>query len=141
MSEELENLEYVKFGGPSDEEMDKLDGSRVKIASCEVVDDTSPYGLDGNPLPEGQERAVKKLKLSTEEFGSEQIGRGLTHSESYNLKEVDGRWVVGMHEKSKTAQFLAKYKLENFTKAEGTEVVITKKVNPETQRGRLRISI
>lgn len=141
MSEELDNLEYVKSGGPSDEEMDKLDGSRVKIASCEVIDSTSGFGLDGQPLPEGQERAVKMLKMSTEEFGTEQIGRSIVHVESYNLKNVDGKWVVGMHEKSKTAQFLAKYKLDKFTNVVGTEVVIVKKVNPETKRGRLRISI
>jgi hypothetical protein len=138
---ELEELEYENSGGPSDEEMDKLDGSRVKIASCEVVDGTSKFGHDGKPLPEGQEIQVKKLKLVTEEFGFSQIGRNITHSEDYNLKFKDGKWKVSLHEKSKAAQFLAKYKMKDFKNVKGTEVVIIKRVNPDTKKGRLRISI
>lgn len=141
MSEELENLEYMKFGGPTEEEMDKLDGTRVKIASCEVVDGTTGFGLDGQLLPEGQERAIKMIKMTTEQFGTEQIERAIEHIESYNLKNIDNKWVVGLHEKSKTAQFLAKYKLDKFTNVIGTEVVLVKKVNPKNNRGRLRISI
>ena len=141
LKEELANLEYVQSGGPSEDEMDKLDGSRVKIAACEVVDDVSKFGTDGNQLPEGQERSVKKIKLITEEFGAGQIERAIIHIENYNLKPVDGKWVVGLHEKSKTAQFLAKYKLDTFTNVVGTEVVVIKRVNPDTKRGRLRISI
>jgi len=141
MSEKVDNLEYVKFGGPSEEEMDKLDGTRVKIKECDVDESTSKFGLDGQPLPEGQLRDVQVIKLITEEFGAEQIGRAITHVETYNLKEMDGKWIVGMHEKSKTAQFLAKYKVDAFKNVIGTEVVIIKKVNPKTNNGRLRISI
>lgn len=138
---ELGELEYVQTGGPTEDEMDKLDGSRVKIASCEVVDRTSKFGQDGNLLPEGQEIPVKRIEITTEEFGAGQIGRAIKHVEEYNLKNKDGNWFVNLHEKSKTAQFLAKYKLPDFTKAVGTEVVVIKRTNPDTKKSRLRISL
>jgi len=142
MSEEfgLEELEYIRSGGATDDEMDKLDGSRVKIASIEVIDDTSTY-KDGKALPEGMEIEVKKLLLTTEPFGKELIGRDITHKEKYNLKEKDGKWIVSLHEKSKTAQFLSKYKIDNFKNAKGKEVVISKKTNPDNKRSYLTISV
>ncbi len=140
----LDDLTYVKSGNSlSDEEMDRLDGSRVKIATVEVEAGTSKFGTDGNPLPEGQERSVQKLKLVTEEFGEELIGRKISHIERYNLKDIDGRWIVSLHEKSKTAQFLSKYKISNFKEATSLElgVVLVKKTNPNTARSYMTISI
>lgn len=136
----LEDLEYVKSGGPTDEEMDKLDGTRVKIASVEIIDDTSGY-KDGKALPEGQEVQVKKLKILTEEFGENLIERSIVHQERYNLKEIDGKWGVSLHEKAKTAQFLAKYKVDDFKNAVGVEVVLVKKTNPDNKRSYMTISI
>lgn len=140
----LDDLSYVKSGSSlSDDEMDTLDGTRVKIETVEIEDGTSKWGTDGKPLPEGQERQVKKLKLTTFEFGEELIGRKVRHYERYNLKEKDGNWIVSLHEKSKTAQFLSKYKIDNFKNATMLEngVVLVKKTNPDTRRSYMTISI
>lgn len=137
----LGDLDYVKSGSLSDEEMDKLDGFRVKIARISIEDDSTPYGEDGNILPDGQKRPVKAIQLETEEFGLEQIGRNTVHRERYSLKLKDGRWTVSLHEKSKSAQFLSKYKIDKFENAIGKEVVLIKKTNPETKRSRISISI
>lgn len=142
MADELsiEDLKYVKSGGPTDEELMKLDGTRVKIIKVEIISDTSKY-KDGSLLPEGQEVEVKKLQLETESFGNELIGREIVHRERYNLSNKDGEWIVSLHEKAKTAQFLAKYNLESFAKVVGTEVVLTKRTNPDSKRSWLSISI
>lgn len=137
----LDELSYVKSGGPSAEECTKLDGIRVKIASIEVIDDVGPVYDDKNKKVEGQEKKMKKVKLTTEGFGSDLIGREIVHVEKYNLKEKDGQWSVSLHEKAKTGQFLAKYEFEKFEEAIGTEVIMTKKTNPETKKSWLSISI
>jgi hypothetical protein len=141
----LEDLEYVQSGGPSEDEMDKLDGCRVKVDKIEIVDDTTRYtkGDDGKQiiLPEGQSVPIKKIKLTTVEFGQELIGRPIVHTEKYNLVKKDGKWIVSLHEKASTAKFLAKYKLDKFENAKGKDVVIVKKTNPETKKSRLTISI
>lgn len=127
----LDDLNYVKSGNSlSDEEMDKIDGTRIHIDNVIVEPGTSTYGKDGKPLPEGQERDVQKLKLTSKEFGEDLIGRNHKHVERYNLKDQsDGTWIVSLHEKSKTAQFLAKYKIDNFKNVNAIEngVVLVKK--------------
>ena len=141
MSNGLDDLEYIQSGGPSKEELSKLDGVRVKIAKCEVVEDVGPVYNEKGQLIEGQEQKVKKIYLETVPFGKELIERDIVHREKYNLKDKDGKWVVSLHEKSKTGQFLAKYNLESFKDVVGTSVVLTKKTNPETKRSWLAISI
>ena len=105
----LDTLEYKRFGGPSDAELDKLDGCRAKIASVERVLGRSIWE-NGQKLPDGQEIEVEQIKLTTVPFGKNLIERDITHSEKYNLKFTDGNWVVSLFEKAHTAQFLAKYK-------------------------------
>ena len=136
----LDTLEYVQSGGPTDDELSKLDGCRVDIANVEIVEDNSRW-KDGVELPEGQEIKVQKIKLTTEPFGTDLIGREITHVEKYNLKNKDGRWIVSLHEKSKTGLFLAKYQLGSFKDTKGTSVVLIKKTNPNTKRSFLMISI
>ena len=137
----LEDLDYVKSGGPNDEELTKLDGCRTKIAKVEVIKDTSRY-KDGKLLPDEEVVDVMKVRVETAMFGEELIGRTITHREKYNLKqEVDGSWIVSLHDKAKTAQFLSKYKVDKFENAVGVEVVLVKKTNPDTKRSWLTISI
>ena len=136
----LGDLEYDKGNQLSDEEMNKLDGCRVKIASVEVINDTSRY-KDGQLLPDEQEVEVKKIELLSELFGTDLIGREVTHRERYNLKNADGVWKVSLHEKSNTGQFLAKYGIDKFENAVGKEVVLVKKTNPDSKRSWMRISI
>jgi hypothetical protein len=75
-----------------------LDGIRVKIAKVEIIDDTTRYTKDKNGnqilLPEGEELSVKKIKLTTEEFGQDRIGRNITHIEKYNLQLKNDKWIV-----------------------------------------------
>ena len=137
----LGDLDYMTSGGPNEEECSKLDGFRVKIVDVKIIDDVSRYDNLGNELPEGQEVPVKKIQLTTDEFGQELIGRKIFHIQSYSLKEKDGKWIVSLHEKSNTGQFLSKYKLDRFENAVGKEVVLVKKTNPNTKKSRLVISI
>lgn len=143
MTEEvnLENLKYVNSGGPTNEELNKIDGTKVKIKSANIIKDTSKFGKDGETLPEGQEREVYKIELESEPFGQDLIGRDITHKERYNLVEKNGEWIVSLHEKSKTAQFLAKYGKDRFENVPGTEVILVKKTNANTGRSYLRIAI
>ncbi|MCK5624981.1 hypothetical protein KAI04_04015 [Candidatus Pacearchaeota archaeon] len=142
MTEEykLEDLEYDKGNALSDDEMNKLDGCRVPIASVEIIDDTSKY-QDGKLLPDDQEISVKKIELTSAPFGTALIGRDIVHKERYNLKSKDGAWKVSLHEKSNTGQFLAKYGVDKFENAVSKEVVLVKKTNPETKRSWMKISI
>jgi hypothetical protein len=137
---DLGDLEYIKSGGPSDEEMDKIDGIRVKIDSINIIEATSRF-QDGKPLPEGMEIKVKKLELTTVPFGASLIGRDIVHKERYNLKDKSGKWIVSLHEKASTAKFLATYKLDKFENAKGKEVLLIKKTNPDTKRSYLTIKI
>ena len=136
----VEDLEYKK-SGLSDDDLNKLDGTRAQIEKAEILDDTSKFAKDGQPLPEGQERAVQILWLVMKPFGEAVIGRNIEHRERFNLQEHEGKWVVSLHEKAKTAQFLAKYGVDSFANVAGKEVVIVKKTSPKTGRSYLTISI
>ena len=74
MVEELNlgDLEYDKGNQLSDEEMNKLDGCRVKIATVNIIDDTSKY-QDGKLLPDDQEVEVKKIELTSEPFAGSRV--------------------------------------------------------------------
>ena len=136
----IEDLIYVQAGRATEEECGKLDGCRVKIATC-IRELGRSFWDNGQKLPEGQEVEIQQLKLTTEPFGKDIIGRDITIKEKYNLQFKDGIWVVSLAEKAKTAKFLAKYKLDTFANVEGIEVVIVKQVNPKTKVARLSISI
>jgi len=137
----LSDLDYVQSGVPTTEECTKLDGTKAKIAICEVRDAIVPVFNDAGQPIEGKEKQIKQIYLEVEPFGQEIIGRDVKVSARYNLKDQDGKWVVSMHEKANTAKFLAKYNLESFNDAVGTPVIITKKTNPQTKRSWLAISI
>jgi len=137
----LDGLSYIQSGGPTAEECTQLDGSKVKVAVCKVIDSIVPVFNDAGSPIEGKERQVKQIYIETEPFGKEVIGRDVTVSAKYNLKEIDGKWVVSMHEKANTAKFLAKYNFESFKDVVGTNVIITKKTNPQSKRSWLAISI
>lgn len=145
----LDNMSYEKTGGNftwslTDSEMDKFDGHRISIEDVQMIKATSKFGKDSLPLPPGQEREVYVIELTSKPFGEDQIGNNIVHTERYNLKQKDDdTWIVSLHEKSKTAQFLSKYKIDNFKLATSLEngVVLVKKTNPKTNKSFMTISI
>jgi len=130
MSEELklEDLKPVPVGGLSEEDMDKYNGTRVKIGKV-AIEYTESRWKDGVELPEGQTVRVPQVAVETEPIGQDALGQPITVKEWFPLKQnkVTGEWGPSLHPKSKCKKFFDLLKINRFEEAVGREVVVIKK--------------
>lgn len=124
-------LEYVNTSAQlSEEETDKLDGTRAKIATTKTVQKKIGFDINGNALPAGQTRDAWYVRLETVPVATNKMGQPVTVTEDFPLKQhkVTGRWVASLHEKSKTSKLFKKYNVNKFEEMIGRDVVLSKKV-------------
>lgn len=132
MTEELDinNLEGIAPQGQyTEEEINALDGVKVKIANANVVQDEVPFAEEyGKMLPEGQTRTIQKVVVETEPFVIPGTDREITHKEDFPLKwdKVKEKWGVSLHEKSKAKRFFNKLGVQSFPEVIGKEQLIVK---------------
>lgn len=132
MAEEfkLEDLEDIPSGEMSDDEMNKLSGSKVKIASAIPTQKEVGY-KDGEPLPDGETEEVMVVRITTVPFGKDIIGRDIVIKEDFGLKRhpTTGNWGVSHHPKAKSQKLFNLLKINRFEEAIGKEILIVKKVS------------
>lgn len=139
----VDDLENIPTGDLTDDEKNKYDGTRTKIANITVKEKDSRFS-NGKELPEGQTVKVMVAVVQTESLGLNSLGQPITVKEEFNLKKhpVSGRWGPSLHEKSKSKKLFNKLKVNTFKECIGRDVVVVKKVS-ETNPNRnwLGISI
>ena len=127
----LNELEYVKSDNNfTDEEMNKFDGTRVKVDKVETKLETTKFGEDGKPLPEGQLRETMVVVLTTAPVKMSSVGTPVTVVEKFSLKKhkTQDKWVASLHEKSKTYKLFRKYGKNTFPEFVGSEIILSKKI-------------
>lgn len=139
----IDNLEVIRSNSLIPDEINKLDGVKVKVANAVVTPDESKYDEEGEFLPEGQTRQVYVVVTETEPFGESIIGRNITVKEKFSLKkdQKTGNWGVSHHEKSKSKKFFVKLGVNGFKETIGKTIVVVKKVSPTSGRAFLSFSI
>ena len=133
MAEELnlDDLVAVETGELSEEDKNKYDGTKVKIAKAYVKPKKTKYGPDGKQLPEGQTLDTFVTILETESVGLNNLGQPIVVKEEFNLKKhpVTGKWGPSLHEKSKSKKLFNKFKINTFKEVIGQSIVVVKKAS------------
>jgi len=159
MANEFDELEYVKGDATlSDEEMNKLDGTRIKVGDIRFEEIESKYAIEdidaiavdgtkktykaGSMLPEGMTVKAKVVVLETVPVKTSDTGTPICIKERFSLKKhkTKGTWVASLHEKSKTFKLFKKYGKNSFQDFKNSEVILTKKVG-KTGKGFMGISV
>lgn len=130
MTSDIDDMGAIESGGLTEELIDQYNGTRTTIAEVKLIDGTTAWGEDGKPLPEGQQRPIKQLQVSTASIGTDKAGNPIVIREKFNLKKdkVTGKLGWSMHEKSKSFKFLQNLKLNHFKDVIGKPVIVVKKV-------------
>ena len=135
MTDEMPNIDDIPGimpeGQYTDEELNSLDGFRIKIAEAKVVSADVKYGEEfGTMLPEGETRKVFRVEVKSEPFAIPSSARETTITEKFSLKKNKaGEWGVSLHEKSKSKKLFNKLGISKFPESIGKEIVIVKKVS------------
>jgi hypothetical protein len=132
MAEEfsVDDLVEIPTGQLSDDDKNRLDGTKTKIAKVSVKEKDSIY-KDGERLPDGQTVKTMVAVLETESIGINALGQPITVAEEFSLKQhpVSKKWGPSMHEKSKAKKLFNKLKVNNFKECVGRDIVVVKKVS------------
>jgi len=128
----LDDLVPIETGQMSEEDKDKYDGTKTKIANIKIALDETKWGEDGKELPNGETRQVYVAIAETESLGSNSLGQPIIVKEKFPLKKhpVTGKWGPSLHEKSKAKKLFSKYKVNSFKECIGQSIVIVKKASP-----------
>lgn len=117
--------EYKTKEGP---DLNEFNQEKAKIEGYSKIEVESPYGEDGELLPNAQKRKTMVLKVVTEPITQVEDSEGnkldIRASELFNMKEIDGEWMISSSPKSKIQKFLASLKVKKISNVIGKTVVI-----------------
>ena len=150
----LDDLNPVPTGGISEEDMDKFDGSKTKIASIVPEEMDSIFCVEkvkigdveykpGDPLPEGYTQKGYVAIVKSEQIGMDALGQPVVVTEHVSLKKHPhtGKWGPSLHEKSKAKKLMTKYKVNTLKECIGQPIVVIKKIGEKSGKPRLCFSI
>jgi hypothetical protein len=122
----------------SEEEMTKLDGTRVKVETVVLHDFESGYAIEdckingkdykaGEELPADVTVPAKEFVVTTV---APLVDKELRVRERFSLKKrkKDGAWIASLHEKSKVYKALRKYNVNRMEELVGKDVILSKMV-------------
>ena len=127
---QIGDLKSVPSAGLSDEDINKYDGTRVRVARVYVDYQESRYE-DGSELPEGQTVKVPFAFVETEPIGQDALGQPIAVTERFPLKRnpTSGEWGPSLHQKSKSKKFFDLLKINKFEESVGREVAVLKRLS------------
>lgn len=125
----LDDLVPVETNEMSEDDKNKYDGTKAKIAKVTVKPKKSKYGPDGKMLPEGETIDTYVAVAETESIGSNSLGQPIIVKEEFPLKKhpITGKWGPSLHEKAKAKKLFNKFKVNSFKEVIGQSIVIVKK--------------
>jgi hypothetical protein len=126
----VDDLVDVPVGGLTDEDKDRFDGVKSKVAKVLVQEKEVPF-QNGQMLPDGQTVKVTVAVVESEPIGTDALGNPIVVKEEFNLKQhpVTKKWGASRHEKSKANKFFAKLKVNSFKECIGKDILVVKKVS------------
>lgn len=130
MSEEelkIEDLENVPTGGMKEDDVEKYNGTKVKVGRVWVENGESRYE-NNIELPDGRTVTVPFAYIETEGFGEDELGNPFMLDARFPLKRnpANGKWGPSTHSKGKAKNFFDLLSINSFPEAVGKEVLLVK---------------